>query len=135
MKLSDLSRPLGEEIALVKTENRLSRNLSQPDFTDVLHARLIQGGKRRIQEDTVLAIGIGDIDKPYAQKMDHLAEVRDGSIREQECRLLAPGGREREWCPLYGELYSQQAGDFLSENRQILKATDAIILQVGTQGI
>jgi len=40
-----------------------------------------------------------------------------------------------ELVPLDGELYSQNAEHFLSENRQILKAIDAVLLQIGNQGI
>jgi len=37
--------------------------------------------------------------------------------------------------PLYGELYSQEANDFSSENSQILKAIEAVVLHIGNRGI
>ena len=37
--------------------------------------------------------------------------------------------------PLYWELYSQDAGDFRSENRQILNAVDRVMEGVGQKGI
>ena len=37
--------------------------------------------------------------------------------------------------PLYGEVYSQEARDFRSENSQILGAMDTVMEGVGTRGI
>jgi len=79
VKLSNIARSLWETIPLIKMERRLSRNAARSDFTDVINARLIRLGKNRIAADTVLALDPGDIDKPYAKKMEHLALVRDGS--------------------------------------------------------
>jgi len=141
VKLSDISRSLGEEISLIKTETRLSRNIAKSDLTEALNTRLIQGGKTRMGEDTVLAVDIGDINKPYAKKMEYLAEVRDGSTGESRSpgywtlEVIAAQVEGEELVPLYGELYSQKARDFASENHQILKAMDAVAPQVGNRGI
>lgn len=37
--------------------------------------------------------------------------------------------------PLYGELYSQRADDFQSENKQILAAIDLVREVIGKKGI
>lgn len=47
VKLSNISRALQEEIALIKTENRLSRNLSSEDLSDFLNRRLSWEGSGR----------------------------------------------------------------------------------------
>lgn len=141
VKLSNIARALGEEIALIKTETRLSRNLSKEDWTTHINQRLIEQGRPRIGADTVLALDIGDVDKPYAKKMEHLAEVRDGSTQERKSlgywtmEVIGAQVEGEELVPLYGELYSQNAEHFLSENRQILKAIDAVLLQIGNRGI
>jgi len=83
---------------------------------------------------------VGDIDKPYAKKMEHLAEVRDGSTQERRSwgywtlEVIGAQVEGEELIPLYGELYSQRSGGFVSENRQIWKAIDAL-LQIGNRGI
>lgn len=103
--------------------------------------RLIEGGKSRIKEDTVLAIDIGDIDKPYAKKMEYLALVRDGSTGENRSagywtiEVIGADVEGEELVPLYGELYSQEAVDFGSENSQILKAVESVVLHIGNRGI
>lgn len=141
VKLSSISRSLGEGIALIKTETRLSRNIGKVDLTEDINSRLIEGSKVRVKEDTVLAIDIGDIDKRYAEKMEYLAYVRDGSSGERRSRgywLLSVIGADvegEEVLPLYGELYSQEAKGFDSENRQILKAIEAVVRHIGSKGI
>ena len=83
VKLSNIARSLNEEIALIKTENRLSRHMGEEELSGPINGRLIREGAKRIQEDTVIALDISDIDKPYAKKMEHLALVRDGSTGEK----------------------------------------------------
>ena len=141
VKLSNIARSLNEEIALIKTENRLSRNLGRMDLADRINKRLIKEGGKRIQRDTVIALDLSDLDKPYAQKMEYLALVRDGSTGEKRSNgywLIDVLGAEVEGedlVPLYGELYSQEAREFRSENRQILNAMDRVMEGIGLQGI
>jgi hypothetical protein len=66
-----ISRALCEEIALIKTENRLSRHFSGEDLTDVLNINLLKKAWKRIKEDTVIAADLSDIRKEFAKKMGH----------------------------------------------------------------
>ena len=125
VKLSNIARSLNEEIALIKTETRLSRNLGRMGLTDRINKSLLTEGGKRVQQDTVIALDLSDLDKPYAQKMEYLALVRDGSTGETRSNgywLIDVLGAEVEGedlIPLYGELYSQEAKEFRSENRQM----------------
>jgi len=69
VKLSNISRALREDIRLIKTTNRLSRNLSSRDLSDVLNRRLSWAGSRRVKKDTVLALDLSDLTKKYAKKL------------------------------------------------------------------
>jgi len=82
VKLSNIARSLNEEIALIKTENRLSRHMAKEELIEPINGQLIGEGSKRIKGDTVIALDISDIYKPYAKKMEHLALVRDGSTGE-----------------------------------------------------
>lgn len=141
VKLSNIARTLCEAIPLIKTEWRLSRNAAKMDYTDAMNKKLISFGKSRIKDDTVLAIDLGDIDKPYAKKMEYLALVHDGSTGETRSpgywtmEVVGADVEGEELVPLYGELYSHLADGFESENRQIWKAVDAIIAHTGRRGI
>src|SRR5512137_1501416 len=137
VKLSNIARSLNEEIPLIKTETRLSRNLGRMDLTESINGKLTAEGSKRIQPDTVIALDLSDLDKPYAQKMEYLALVRDGSTGETRSNgywLIDVLGAEVEGedlIPLYGELYSQEAKEFRSENGQILNAMDRVMEGIG----
>ncbi len=141
VKLSNISRSLNEGIALIKTEGRLSRHMGKGDLTEGINQALVADGALRVSDDTVIALDISDIDKPYARKMENLAWVRDGSTGERRSQgywLIGAFGADVEGedlIPLYGELYSQEATGFLSENSQILGVIDRVTEGTGTRGI
>jgi len=140
VKLSNIARALNESIALIKTEDRLSRQLAQSDLTDRINNWLCWEGAGAVGPDTVLALDLGDVQKPYGKAMEYLAQVRDGSTGKIGpgywlCEVLAAEPYSDSIVPLYGELYSQEAEDFQSENAQILKAIDRVSAATGKQGI
>ena len=141
VKLSNIARSLNEEIPLIKTETRLSRNLGWMDLTESINGRLIVEGGKRIQQESVIALDLSDVDKPYAEKMEYLALVRDGSTGERRSKgywlidVLGADVEGEDLVPLYGELYSQEANNFRSENRQILNAVDRVREGIGQKGI
>jgi hypothetical protein len=131
VKLSNVGRSLDESIGLIKTEDRLSRNLSSADLTDVVNRRLSGLGSAHVKCDTVLAVDLSDLTKRYARKMEHMGRVRDGSEGELShgywlCDVLAAEVGGDRLVPMYGELYSSRAPDFESENTQILKAIGVV---------
>ncbi len=62
VKLSNIGRSLQEDIALIKTEDRLSRNLSKEDFTDHINTQIIRLADDKITDDMVISIDPGDPD-------------------------------------------------------------------------
>ena len=46
VKLSNIARSLNEEIPLIKTESRLSRNIGKEDLTESMNRSLISRGQR-----------------------------------------------------------------------------------------
>jgi len=137
VKLSSIARSLKEEIPLIKTENRLSRNLKAEELENELMRQLVKMGSQRIETNTVLALDLSDIRKEYAKKMEHLATVRDGSTGELHqgywlCDVTGAEVRSSEIVPLYQKLYSVEAEDFTSENVEILTAID--LVRAHTQG-
>ena len=141
IKLSNIARGLQEEIALGKTETRLSRNVRAPAIAEQVASALVHDGAQWIKADTVLAIDISDIAKQYARKMEYLATVRDGSARGELTKgywLLGVVGadvRGDRLTPLLMDLYSQEADDFESENARILSAIDRVRLATRGRGI
>ncbi len=138
--LSEIGRSLGEATGLKKIIERLGRQLERSGLRQQVRENLLALAAPRVTADTLLVIDPTDLSKRYARSMEYLARVRDGSEGK-----LADG----YWClevvavqrgtaqviPLYQELYSQEAPDFLSENQEILDAIEAVSQAVGGRGI
>ncbi len=140
VKLSNVSRSLNEDIKLIKTENRLSRHIASKDLTVSINELVIQDASWRIAKDTVIALDLSDINKPFAKKMDYLAKVWDGSEGKPAsgywlCYAIAANVNGEEITPLYSELYSHEADGFESENDQILKAIKTVNARANGRGI
>ena len=140
VRLSEIARSLDEGIALHKTITRLSNQLQRPGLLEHLEERIIGEGARRVQQETLLIIDVSDIVKPYAEKMQYMARVRDGSSGSIEdgywtMQVVGVEAGGKEITPLYHELYSQDSPDFKSENREIEKAIETVSSQVQGKGI
>jgi len=137
VKLSSITRALGEETALKKTSERLSRNLGTPGMGEKINEILARHAGQRVREDTLILIDPSDIRKDYAKKMPYLGYVRDGDTGEIVsgywiCNAVACEPRSRRIIPLHQRLWSAEAPDFESENKQILQIVDTI--RKGTKG-
>src|SRR5260370_38280278 len=63
VKLSNIARSLQEEIPLLKTEDRLSRNLQAQELETHLRQGLLRLGRRRVESNTVLCLDLSDVRK------------------------------------------------------------------------
>lgn len=131
VKLSNIARSLQEQIPLIKTEDRLSRNLKAEELERKLTTQLARMAGQRIPPNAVLCLDLSDLRKEYAQKMEHLAMVRDGSTGEMHsgywlCDITAAEVNGSEIVPMYQKLYSAEAKDFVSENAEVLAGVDLV---------
>lgn len=65
VKVSNIARALYEPTALIKTEGRLCRRLATRDLTNHMNIWLSRAGTLAVNDDTVLAVDVGDIRKTY----------------------------------------------------------------------
>jgi hypothetical protein len=140
IKLSSVVRALSEPIPFIKTEDRLSRNLDDEDFTAEINNQICRLGGAKVLDDMVIAIDPGDIRKRHASKMECLCAIHDGSEHEIGegywlAKAVAADIEHKKVIPLYLEAYSQEAKDFLSENHQLYKVIDAVSFHVAPKGI
>jgi len=140
VRLANIARALDEDISLIKTVGRLSRQIGSKDLTPTIGNRLIEEGRPFIGKDTVLALDLSDISKEYSQKQEGLAPVRDGftgKIKDGWPILAVVGADVRgdKVIPLYRKLYSKRGFGFKSENLEILGAIDDIIKVIGEKGV
>jgi hypothetical protein len=140
VKLSNIARSLQETIPLLKTEDRLSRNLQAQELETHLRAGLLRLGSRRVESNTVLCLDLSDVCKPYARKMEFLDQVWDGSAGEVHagywlCSVVGTQVHGNELTPLYQQLFSVRAQEFVSENQEILSAIDQVRAHTQGRGI
>ena len=140
VKLSNIGRALGEAIPLIRTEKRLSRHLKHAELEAALTTKLVEMASLGIQQDTVLALDLSEIRKEYAQEMEHLAPVWDGSTGETHPGywLLDVTGAEvrgSEIVPVCQKLFSAEAQEFRSENAEILAMVDQVDHHLAGRGI
>jgi hypothetical protein len=137
VKLSNIARSLKEDIPLIKTEDRLSRNLKTAELEIELTSQLARMASQRVSANTVLCLDLSDIRKEYAKKMEYLAPVHDGSTGEVHagywlCDVTGAEVNGSEIVPLYQKLYSAEAAEFVSENAEVLAGID--LVRTHTQG-
>ncbi len=114
-----MARSLQEDIALIKTEARLCRNLCDEDFSDHINSQIIRLGDDKITDEMVIAIGPGDIVKPYAQVMENLCSIYDGSAGKDAtdyhlCQVTAANLEHNKLVPLYCEAFSGKEKGYIS---------------------
>jgi hypothetical protein len=121
VKLSNIRRSLHEEQALLRAEDRLSRNLDDVEFTERLNEEICRLGANKVLDDMVIALDPGDIRKGHARRMEYLCRIHDGSEHELGdgywlCKAVAADVEHTQVIPLYCEAHSQEAEGFTSEN-------------------
>lgn len=136
VQLSGIARSLNESIPLIKTENRLSRQASRQGLDEAVRDFVIAHGAPRIGEQTLLVLDPSDLTKPYAEKMQYLARVHDGSTGRITngywlCSVVGVECGGQEIVPLVNHLWSQDAPGHRSENAEILSCVSAVTRGVG----
>lgn len=140
IKISNVARSLKEDIKLIKTEERLCRNLAARDFSDHINAQIIRLGDDKITDEMTIAIDPGDIMKPYAKAMEKLCGIYDGSEGEGAqgyhlCQVTAANLEHNKIVPLYCEAFSSEEKDYISTTEKIKTAINKVIAKTGTAGV
>jgi len=140
LRLTEISRALGEKVSVKKNVERLSRQLGRVGLWRFVTLRLLKMAAKRIGEATLLVLDISDLSKKYARRMEYLAKVRDGSEKEEgrgywTLNVIGAEIGSARVVPLYGRLYSPQAPDWGSENAEIQRAIAEVSAATEGRGI
>jgi hypothetical protein len=129
--LTEVGRKFPPTGTLHAIEKRLSRQLGSARWDeDALLDQYVSWAARRIKPDTALASDTSDIRKVYAEQMECLGRVHDGSTGEVVTGywLLSVEAHQadgrRQGISL--RAWSAQAADFESENREMLDAVELV---------
>jgi hypothetical protein len=139
VKLSNISRALKEDIPLIKTEDRLSRNLNDEDFTEHINEQILRLGDDKIDDSMVIAIDPGDIMKPYAKAMEKLCGIWDGSEGEKAkgyhlCQVTAANLEHNKIVPLYCETYSSKEEGYTDSTDKVIKIINTVVQSISVKG-
>ena len=77
-KISNIARALEEPCDLRHTVKRLYNRLNATDYSEILEKATLAEYPYDFTEETTIALDFSDLSKPYAEKMDNLAIVRNG---------------------------------------------------------
>lgn len=138
--LTKIGRTLEEPVSIKKVEERLSRQLLREGLGQRIQENLLWMGADLVGKDTLLILDPSDIRKKYAKKMQYLGTVHDGSEDELgtgywTCNVVATEVEGSSIVPLVGRLYSAEAPEFVSENREILTVMDMVAAAVKKRGL
>lgn len=129
--LSDIARALEENIDLKYTIKRLSRNGAEENDLKQVHQNYLNTLKISIPDNPLVIVDESEIVKPYAEKMENLALVRDGSKNVLEkgyptLNFSMASPKTKHPLPLYNHLYSSEEEDFQSQNIEIAKGFNTV---------
>jgi hypothetical protein len=118
----------------------MAGQLGREGLEEKLTENVIEDGSRHVKRDTLLIADISDVSKKYAKKMEHLADIRDGSEDKitkgyWTMKVIGAEVEKGKIVPLYEHLYSQDAPDFVSENEEILKGVECVREKTDDRGI
>jgi hypothetical protein len=139
--LTEIGRQLESCVSLKKIEERFSRQLIKTRIWGCLHHRILSLASNRVRDKTLLILDLSDVKKKYAEKMEYLTQVRDGSEGGEIVdgywtnQVIATEVGSNEITPLHMSLYSQDSPEFTSENDEILASIDQVGEAVENRGI
>ncbi|MCD8506410.1 MAG: hypothetical protein LRY37_05090 [Alkalibacterium thalassium] len=116
---------------MIYTIKRLSRNGFESDDLNQVHQNYLHTVKTAIPDDPLIIVDESDIIKPYAEKMEHLSLVRDGSKNVIEkgyttINFSMATPKTKHPIPLYNHLYSSREELFQSQNFEIAKGFNTV---------
>jgi len=139
VQLNSIARSLQEQIALKKVVKRLSAHLDKPGLWRKVSRATLHTQASMLRQCRFVIIDLSDIRKNYAQQMNGLARVYDGSEGEVAngfglCNITAVNDDATMVVPAYSELFSHQA-EVTSENQKILDAKNEVMPLCGPDAI
>jgi hypothetical protein len=131
VQLNSIGRSLQEPLALKKVTQRLSAHLDKPGLWQEITTATLQTQAALLRKCRFVIVDLSDVTKKYAQRMEGLATVYDGSKGKTAqgywlCNVTAVNDDATLVVPAYSELFSHRA-EVTSENKKILQAAAQVM--------
>lgn len=129
--LSEIARSLNEKTDLTYTIKRLSRNVARGEDLRRLHGNYLDALRTSIPDNPLVIVDESDIAKPYAEKMEALGQIHDGSKKTIEkgyttINFALSTARTKHPLPLYTHVCSAHEEGFDSMNVEKAKGFNTI---------
>lgn len=131
--LSKIGSALEEKTSLKKTTERLSSHLGRVGLDTELTACHLEVNKRAFRQAKYLIGDMSDINKPYAEKMEGLGRVHDGSTGELcngywQFNIIGVDEAGTSIMPMLSSLFAtdKEGGKGFSENKKILESVATV---------
>jgi len=136
LKMSEIARALKEETHLHHTSKRLSRMLVKHKLWNNVEDTVLSRMSTHLNENMVLAIDPGDLDRRHAEACESIGKIRDGSTGDiisgyPLLSIVARDSRKGKTVPLFLRLFSHEEYGCNSENNEILSAMSRVRQEVG----
>jgi len=129
--LAEISRALNEDITLLGTLKRLSRNATNFHDYAKLDQNYLAAVQPQLKDDMLVIVDNSDITKPYGEKLEALGRVHDGSKGVTEKGYLTTNitvatSKTKQPLPLYSHLFSAEETDFISTNVETYRGLNRV---------
>jgi len=139
VQLNNIARQLQDGLSLKKSTERLGRHLGVNAMWEKISESTLETQSYYLRQCKYMILDLSDIQKRYAEQMDGLGMVYDGSEKQEGlgywlCNVTGVDESGSLIAPAYSELYSlvEESG---SENRKILDAIERVSQVVGREKI
>jgi hypothetical protein len=139
VEINSIARSLQEEIPIKKVHKRLGAHLGKPGMWRSVAKATLKAQSWALKGCRFVLYDLSDIQKEYAQKMEGLTYVYDGSKDKTGngywlSNMSAVDEQGSTLIPLYSELYSHQAEE-CGQNQKILDAVDTVLAYCPKQAV
>jgi hypothetical protein len=131
--LSKIGAVLREESSLKKTTERLCKHLGRKGLDQALTQSHLKVNRQAFSKAKYLIVDLSDITKAYAEKMEGLGRVYDGSTGELangywQLNIVGVDEPGSSIMPMLSALYSmdREGGKGFSENKKILESVSTV---------
>lgn len=134
--ISEISRPLSEDIKLKNTIERLCDNLQllSIEEKEMIKENYLNAIKDYFPDEPIAIFDDSDIAKRYGKKFEDLDRVIDASDIDKKvvngyhvCEAVILGKHKKQPFSIYSEIYSCKSDNFISKNKYTMDNIDAVI--------
>lgn len=138
--VTEIARSLCEKISIKQTLKRLSNMLLHDNLLEVCNKLCLSESLSRIDDQSILALDVGDITHQYGSCFEHISNVLDGSCNEIRSgyhlnQVSGYNPVSKETFPLLLDIYSTKERGFKSSNVESFGLVSKIYDRVGNKGL